>query len=98
MIVRVDCGGLWVYFGLPQAPVIAEPFYPYLEAVEPIAEANGQESASASFTLSRAATDLIDLNVRREVTILDDELEEELFSGLIGRISYTESINVTAEA
>lgn len=97
MIVKINCGGVMVCFGEPGAPNKPEPFYPYLQEVEAIAEANGEASASTGLTLSLKALPLVDLNVRRSVVILNDDLEEQ-FSGLIGRLTYTESIHITVEA
>ncbi len=86
-----------VAFGFPGSAVKPEPFYPYLQSVDPIAEASSDSTASAVFSLSLKAKELIDLNMRRAVSILSDDLVE-VFSGVVGRIAYSNDIRITVEA
>ena len=97
MIVQIDIGGILVSFGDPQSPNKPEPFYPYLEEVETINDATGEETGSSGFSLSLKAKSLVYLNLRRKVTILNDSLEKQ-FEGVIGRIAYKEAIEITVEA
>lgn len=97
MIAKVNIGGKWVNFGFTGSTVRPEPFYPYLIELAPIAEATGQETASTSFVLCLKAQELIDLNLRREVQILNKDLEVQ-FTGIIANIEYTEVITLTVEA
>ena len=97
MLIQINVGGIDVTFGEPLAPNKPEPFYPYLESVEPITDATGEETGSAGFSLSLKAQRLIELNVRRSVKILDDDLSL-VFEGIIGRIAYKNAIDITVEA
>lgn len=97
MIIQINIGGVLVNFGEPLAPNKPAPFYPYLESVEPINDSTGAETGSAGFRLNLKAQPLIHINLRREVTIFDDNLEP-LFKGVIGRIAYNKSIDITVEA
>jgi hypothetical protein len=97
MIVQIDIGGVLVHFGEPQAPIKPEPFYPYLDAIQAINDSTGDETGSVQFTLKLKAIDLVYLNLRRKVLVLNDKLEIQ-FEGVIGRISYGEAIDVTVEA
>lgn len=97
MIVRVNIGGIWVNFGFPQGLSQPTPFYAYLIEVEPIADATGDETGSTAFILSLKAKDLIGLELRGDVEILD-AAGGVVFSGLIGRLAYSEQLRVTVEA
>lgn len=89
-------GGVWVSFVKPQGDGPA-PCYPYLIDVEPINDASGQETASASFTLSNKVKDIIRVFLKGEVEIFDKD-GEMLFTGLVGDISYSTQVRITAEA
>jgi len=97
MIVRVLIGGIWINFGFPQSVSQPTPFYPYLLEVDPIADSTDEETGSTAFLLSLKAKELIGLDLRGDVEILDTE-GSIAFSGLIGRLAYSEHLRVTVEA
>lgn len=98
MIVKINCGGVDVYFGEPSSLVRPRPFYPFLLSVERISEPTSEESASASLKMTLAAGHLLQLNVRRPISILSDQLEDQ-FTGLIGKLNYgPEALTITVEA
>lgn len=97
MLVQVNIGGVIVTFGEPYSLLQPAPFYPYLEEVDAISDATGEETANTSFRLTLKAQDLIHINLRRQVVIYNDKLEK-LFEGVIGRIAYSNAINITVEA
>lgn len=97
MIVQINIGGIMISFGEPTAPIKPEPFYPYLDSVNPIQDATGDETGSTGFTLKMKAKQFMSLNLRRAVVVRNDALEIQ-FQGIIGRIAYKEGIEVTVEA
>lgn len=97
MIARVKIGGVWVHFGYPQSLSQPSPFYAYLVSMDPIADATGEETGSTAFVLSLKAQELLGLNLRSEVEILDAG-GFLAFSGVIGGLTYTEDLRVTVEA
>lgn len=97
MIARIKLGGAWIHFGFPQSVLQPVPFFPYLVEVEPIADATGDETSSAAFTLSLRAQELIGLRLRGDVEILD-KAGNVAFAGLVGRLAYGQDIRITVEA
>jgi hypothetical protein len=97
MLVKINIGGVDVYFGSPQAVNKPAPFFPYLLEVDTIRDTTGTETGSVAFTMLRRAQSLISLNLRRRVQILNDDLSLA-FEGVVGRIAYSESIRITVEA
>lgn len=96
MIVKVDIGGVWVSFGLP-GTTGPSPFYPYLLVADPVQEATSDTAATTSCALFLKAQELIGLDVQRPIAFINDS-GEEVFSGLISRIEYENTIIITAEA
>lgn len=97
MLVKINIGGIDVYFGTPYAPQKPEPFYPYLLEVDAIRDSTGEETGSTGCRLSLKAQALIDVNLRRQVVVLKDNLEP-VFTGILRRIAYNEAISLTVEA
>jgi hypothetical protein len=97
MLVKINIGGIDVHFGSPQAAEKPSPFYPYLLEVDTVRDTTGAETGSVAFTLLLKAKELVYLNLRRQVQILNDDLTLA-FEGVIGRIGYGESIRITVEA
>lgn len=97
MLVRVNIGGVWLYFGYPQSKSQPMPFFPYLLDIDPIADSTGDETGATAFLLALKAKDLIGLELRSDVEILNPE-GTVIFAGLIGRVAYSEQLRVTVEA
>lgn len=97
MIAQINIGGVIVSFGEPQAPNKPEPFYPYLDTIQPITDSTGDQTGSVEFSLKLKAKSLVYLNLRRHVFVLNDKLEQQ-FEGVIGHIAYGNAINITVEA
>lgn len=97
MIIKVNVGGVLISFGESGSPVKPEPFYPYLLNVDAIQDSTGDELGATSFSLHLLAQRFIGLNLRRKVEFWNDDLTEMRFAGIIGRIAYNESINITVE-
>lgn len=97
MIVKIDIGGTYMHCGELSSPYKPVPFYPYLLAIDPVRQATGDETASASFILSLQAQELLNLTVRNHVEVLDNE-GNTLFSGVMSKLVYTTVITCSAEA
>lgn len=97
MLVKVNIGDVWVTFGEPLSPNKPAPFYPYLLDIDSIQDTVGEETGAVAFVLHVKAKDLIYLNVRRPVQLLDDDLTLR-FEGVIRTIKYAEHIRIGVEA
>lgn len=98
MLLKINLGGTWVYFGRPNAAVRPAPFYPYLLDVSEIAEPVGSEAGTATATIDLRAKQYIGLNLRRPVEVRDAENTGSLFTGVLSKLVYTDVITATVDS
>lgn len=98
MLLKINIGGVWVYIGRANAVVRPSPFFPYLLEVSEIAEPVGSETGTATAVVDLRMLQHLDLNVRRPVEIRDKDNTGSLFTGVLSRLTYTDTIALTIES